>query len=228
MRPNPRAYPLIAGLAALVVATSALAWTGELTMDALPESEGWTLYDEGTGSSTVDGGILNLRCDYFRFYRAPVALWDETVRNATGWTIEFRMRIIDKGSCYYLADVGLWIQDDVRLRIVSIDPDRFYVAYPRTGIDPPYVPLDATQWHDYRLVSLGDMMWVFIDGVLELTFQDPEVGVGSDGLYFGDLGSDIFAGCEYSNTEWDYVRFETAVPVASRSSSWGQIRSLFR
>ena len=40
---------------------------------------------------------------------------------------------------------------------------------------------------------------------------------------FGDMGS-----CGYSQSEWDYVAYESAPVVAVAPTTWGKLKTLYR
>lgn len=207
-----------------IMPVPARAWTEFLSMDVVPESAGWTLFadDQPGSSSVVNGGILTLTTPWYREYRAP-ASWLNTVSNVTGYTIEFRMRIVSAGHCYYDDNIGVWYYDNSNITVVCFDPDLIYVHYPTPG--QPSAPLDVTQWHTYRIVVVGTRHQIFVDDNLTLDYQHPGTGLGTPGLYFGDLG---VTRCGPTQTEWDYLAYDTHAVVPVATTSWGKIKALYR
>lgn len=212
---------LLLALASLAIAAApAHAWTELLTMDVPPENVGWWPLVDGGGTSVLNGGILTLTATSYREYWAPGS-WISTVNIATGYTIEFRMRIVSESQCYPDREVGLWYYDNTYLTIVSIDPDRIYVHYPTSG--QPSAALDATLWHTYRIVVLGTHHLIYVDGALAIDFQHPGTGDGSHIFSFGDLGA-----CGYSQSQWDYVGYDTDAVVPAARTTWGRLKTLYR
>ena len=211
-------------LLALGVAMScpapARAWTEFLSMDVLPENAGWTPVFDAGSSVVVNGGILTLTASSFREYAAP-ASWLATVDASVGYMIEFRMRILAGGNCYAGRQIGIWYHDNTNVTILGIDADRIYVHYPTHG--QPFAMMDATLWHTYRIVVQGAHHQVFVDGALVLDYPHPGTGMASRVLMFGDFGE-----CGYSQTEWDYVAYDTQAVVPVAQTTWGRLKTLYR
>lgn len=194
------------------------AWTEFLSMDVLPQNVGWTLFSDG-GSSVLNGGIMAISTPGYREYRAP-ASWINTVSTTTGYTIEFRMRIVTQ-SHHPGQNVGLWYHDNTYLTVISFDLDAIYVSYPTT--DAISAGLDATLWHTYRIVVLGPHHQIYVDGALTLDFQHPGTGDGSNVFDFGDLG-----GASSSHSQWDYIAYDTQAVVPVAPTTWGRLKTLYR
>ena len=62
-----------------------------------------------------------------------------------------------------------------------------------------------------------------VDGALTLDYPHPGTGEASQVLMFSDMGS-----CGYSQSEWDYVAYETAPVVAVAPTTWGKLKTLYR
>lgn len=206
---------------AMTCPAPARAWTEFLSMDVLPDSAGWATISDG-GSSVVNGGILTITSPSFREYYAP-ATWINTVSIVTGYTIEFRMRIVSAGHCYPYMNVGVVYHDNSYLSMVGCDPDRVYMAYP--DYPQTFAALDVTQWHTYRIVVLGTHHQVFVDGDLTIDFQHPGTGGGARILTFGDVN--VNPNCP-SVTEWDYFAYETDAVVPVAQTTWGRLKRLYR
>lgn len=98
----------------------------------------------------VSGGVLTLTAEGYREYEAP-ASWINTVNAATGYTIEFRLRIAPESD--RPSELGIWYNDNTYLTVINIDHDHIYMRYPINGAFP--AGLDATLWHTYRIVVMG-------------------------------------------------------------------------
>lgn len=213
---------VLASGTALLEPVPASAWTEYLSMDALPEASGWsTTFDGSPGSSSVvNGGILTLTAASYREYLAPPS-WVSTVQAAVGYKIEFRMRVLTRrAGCTGNPGIGVWYADNTNITIISIDPEGIYVHYPHG----PNAGLGATQWHTYTILVLDSHHQIYVDGTLTLDYQHPATGDASHILMFGDLG-----GCGYSQSEWDYVAYDTAPgPVSAAPTTWGKLKALYR
>lgn len=206
-------------LLALGVAIScpapARAWTEFLSMDVLPEDMGWTINSASEGSSTLFGGVLTINSPSYRDYVAP-ADWANTVDTAMGYTIEFRMHVGLTTPCFG-QNVGVGYGDKINSTILAIDPDRIWVY--GLGVQ---APLDATQWHAYRIVVLGSHHRLYVDGQLTLDFTYSGDGSTGAWLEWGDIG------CGWSSSQWDYVAYETQAVVPVAQTTWGRLKTLYR
>lgn len=203
----------------MAASTPASAWTELLTMDAHPRNSGWT-----GGAGSVNGGILHLIANDFTYFGAPDS-WTSMVSPATGFRVEFCMRIVNAPNCYPLTDVGVRIHDNVHLTIITINKNRLYISNPQYSA--PYdVSLDATQFHVYTIEGIGTSRRVFVDGELVLDYDHGNNAIGAPGFGFGDLGS--HANCGASETEWDYVAYDVAPVVPVAPTTWGKLKTLYR
>jgi hypothetical protein len=210
-------------MVSVLAASPANAWTEFLAMDGNPELYGWRLVGDGgvTSSTTTLNGIMTLNAERYREFWAPPT-WITTVNLASGYIIEFRMRILQMTPCYPHAEVGFWYHDRTHLTKISVDPDRVYIAYP-TVYGPEYA-LDARAWHTYTIVVYGTHHRLYVDGSLAIDYDHPPWGDGTEIFSFGDLGGD----CPSSRTEWDYVAYDTAPVVPTVSGTWGKLKTLYR
>ncbi|HKQ57456.1 MAG TPA: hypothetical protein VJY35_06280 [Candidatus Eisenbacteria bacterium] len=221
-----RTPPVIALLLALGAATfeppPAAAWTEFLSMDVLPENSGWIPIFDGGGSSVVSGGILTLAASSYREYRAP-ASWINTVSIATGYTIEFRMRLVTSHpDCQ---GIGVWFFDNTWLTTLYVNPDHIWISYPFFGGNPPRAPVNGYDWHTYTIMVQGTHHRVFIDGAPALDYVHPGEGSGTRVLNFGDMAGS----CTSSQSDWDYFAYDTAPqPVAAAPTTWGRLKTLYR
>jgi len=197
----------------------ARAWIEFLSMDVLPQNVGWTLAMDVAYPPVVNGGILTLSAGGFCFYMAP-ASWINTVNAATGYTIEFRMRVIMQSYRPGQFNEGIWYHDNTNLTMLALDSDSIYISYPPGGA---VAHLDATQWHTYRIVVLGSHHQIYVDDVLTIDFGHSGVGGGSMIFGFGDFSSN-----SASLAEWDYVAYETQAVVPVAQTSWGHLKTLYR
>lgn len=217
-----RTLLLLALGVAMSCPTQARAWTEFLSMDVLPENAGWmAIFDGSPGSSpSVSGGVPNLAAEFYREYQAP-ANWLSTVNAATGYTIEFRLRVLTAGTRYPFYEIGVWYHDHANLTILAIDPGRIYISVPGNG--QPSATLDATAWRTYRIVVMGNHHQIFVDGVLTIDYQHPGIAEGTEALVFGDLGYPPL-----SQSEWDYFAYETGAVVPVVPTTWGRLKTLYR
>lgn len=218
----PRVAALLLALGAAVLEPApAGAWTELLEMNVVPEQSGWSpVFDGSAGSmSVVKGGILTLTSKSYREYRAPGS-WLDTVDPAAGYVIEFRMRILIDIQCVEGDEIGVWYHDQTNVTVLSIGAGRIGVRYP-TNL---YASVDAKAWRTYTIVVQGSHHRVFVDGVLTLDYLHPGTGAGAKALLFGDLGP-----CGYTQSEWDYVAYDTAPRLVSTApTTWGRLKALYR
>src|SRR5262245_37341719 len=146
--------------AGLLVLTSPRAWalTETLTMDVLPETQGWELYTCFQGSSSVDNGILTLETQDCIEYVAPGS-WLVTVDTEDGWDITFRMRF-DEYDPSDEAIACLWIHDNTLLTTFCINENRVFINYP-TIFGVPLAIGDV--FHTYRVDGIGTSIKIFVD-----------------------------------------------------------------
>jgi hypothetical protein len=181
-------------------------------MDVLPETVGWRLIEPGSGTATLNNGILRLSTPGYMEYSKPGFY-------SPSYTIEFRMRILSMSDCC-LRNIGVWYHDLNNCTILAIHPARISVSYP-TDVQL-YATIDATLWHTYRIEVLGSHHQVFVDGVLTLDFLHSGTGACDDLVMWGDLGGGA------TQSEWDYFAYDVNSPVPVGQTSWGKIKTLYR
>jgi len=210
-----RAVLLLTLGAAIFGSGTAQAVNVYLSMDVLPETVGWVLIDPGSGTATLNNGILTLTTPGYMEYRKPGIY-------APAYTIEFRMRILSVSQCCD-RNIGVWYHGLTNCTQISINPARISVIYPYDL--QVYATIDAMQWHTYRIEVLDSHHQVFVDGVLTLDFQHTGTGACDNFIMWGDLG-----GGGASQSEWDYFsyQFNDPYPVPVAQTSWGKIKALYR
>lgn len=85
------------------------------------------------------------------------------VSNATGWTMEFDLRLQDWGEdateCYQ----GVTAYDGTYMVEFRLHSDRIVVASGQAS-DAVALSIDVTQWHTYRIAVVGDSVTIYVDG----------------------------------------------------------------
>lgn len=207
-----------------LTARPVLGVTEELSMDVLPEEAGWQRL--GGGSATVDGGFLTMdvpkACFCHQEYRSPNS-WFETVNNAWGWEVAFRMRVESSASNFPYVNVCLHIDDRRRSIVVGLDEDRVFLE---AGIVIASFLVDTTDsFHTYRIVGHHDALDVFVDDVHAMSVTNTNPVIVPTGIVdFGDCS----AGSNPSMTTWDFFRYETYGPISRQGQSWATTKSLYR
>lgn len=213
---SPLPWALVLAPLALFPAHS-LADSQFLSMDSLPSEEGWWEAADGGGSSSVSGGFLTIDSPSYREWNAP-SRWIDTVDNAIGWEIEFRVRLtasVPGGA------LTIWIHDREHLLELCLERDQVYICYPTIET----YPMDTGDaQHTYRIVGQGTHADIFIDGALVFPYDFTTPTGGTEALIFGDM-----AGGYMTLSEWDYFSWSTdGLPVPANGATWGRIRALFR
>ena len=184
-----------------------------LNFDALP-SAAWELNPcSDLGSSNVSHGILTIESpidchEYILFHRRGI--WHQYVSNRRGWVIEANLKV-DPGTNPECDDRGsllIWAHDHTNLVIVGFSTNEICIAYP----DQVRYSMDTSDFHIYRIESLGKRVRIYADGDLKIDHVLTWSGAGSDVLSFGD-GSE-----RNSLSQWDYFTYD--VFPNFRSADW--------
>lgn len=199
--------------------------TEELSMDVLPDDAGWEAF--GGGSAMVDGGFLTIDTQpvfHFQQYRSPSS-WFETVNNAWGWEVVFRMRVDSSAPTFPYTNVSVLIDDRTHSVVVGINEDS--VVIEAGGLIVESFFMDTTDsFHTYRIAGHYDTVDVFVDGVLSLSTTSSYGGGSPTGIV--DFGDRNASPQTPSVTTWDFFAYETYGPVSVEGGTWASIKSLYR
>lgn len=207
----------LTAVAALVfVAAPAWAVTTTLDMDTDPVDLGWTIL-AGGGSHNVSNGILHIDAPSYYEVTAPANVWQNSVGNAGGWTIETRMRR-DPTS---VGTPGMWIYDGRNLSLVGFHRDSFEIS--GESAFPGSYGLDTSVFHTYRFEGRRNKLRVFVDDLLALDFDSARDSGASFTFMFGD--NNRFTSGP-SSSDWDYVSVTTN-PVPLPAGFWLAAASIF-
>jgi hypothetical protein len=147
---------LIAGFAALVLLTGeqrAGAVTVTLDMSQDPATLGWSVANNG-GSHSVSDGVLTVDAPNYYEFDAPPSLWDDTVNNDAGWSVETRVRLTSFIEEY--SDIGglhLWIHAIGNYAKLDIFPNKIRLRYP-DFVEHTMNTMD--DFHTYRVEDRED------------------------------------------------------------------------
>jgi hypothetical protein len=169
-------------------------------MDTDPTSHGWTIHNNG-GSHSLSEGILTITAPAYYYFDAPTALWDDTVNNTLGWSVEARVRLTSFGlSSPNVGGARIWAHDHAWLSVLDIYPDRIEISMAFSGVH--YMDtMDG--YHTYRLEGQGTGLSVSVDGMEVLDLVAGKSG-GTHTLMFGD-GTNS----NPTTSKWDYFTFTT-------------------
>ena len=203
-----RSLSLCALASATLLAFASPARAGALSyvlpMDADPSADGWTLQTSG-GAHAVGGGILSIDTPGFRQFDAPMAIWDDTVSNADGWSAEARLRLFPS----FTTDtrVQMWLMDDVNFNKLEVYQDRVEL---RSGFITMSYSMDTTSaFHIYEVVAQGTNTKLFVDGVEQISIDWVTSAAATFTMNFGDGH-----GSHPSDSQWDYVAIRhNAIPA---------------
>ncbi len=200
-------------LGTLICGSQVLAWDLSYEGNVMPSASQlgtskWSETPRGLPDSSTDGDVLHLvdnRTD------RTVYLWRGAVAFPAGTplTMEARVKVLaaDTGSFPSWA-VGLGISTVNKSVWIRLWPDRVWVGEYEEGTEVPvYVPVDMTQFHTFRLGSLGG--------------SDPKYNIWMDNelIYSGESHGGAYYGVQFggyvpraeatSDSYWDYVRYST-------------------
>lgn len=128
--------------------------------------------------------------------------WAGTANRATGWTLDFRMRLDTDATQPCLEPGGvpptlMFIGDTTDTVLLGFAAGEVCIYYP----DPVTVAVDTEQWRTYRLTALGQHLTLTVDGqvVLDRTLAQP--GAGSLAL---------FLETHEGTSSWDHLTYDTS------------------
>jgi hypothetical protein len=170
-----------------------------------------------SGTPEFASGIMRLRSTGYSEWDSQATgslRWLRAAPAVSGWWFEFRMQVSSISGCPMFpppeqslsGGPGIWVNDSKNLVKLQVVDGLAGISYPEIA----GVTLDTTAYHVYRIANLGARhIQVVIDGkpVVDL----PVVKLTGNGavadLNFGDLG-----GCHASDTNWDYLSYDTVAP----------------
>lgn len=206
-------------LTTVLLAVSASAWDVSYEGNVMPNAtelgtSKWGVdWIGGLSASSTDGNTLHLvdnRAD------SVVYLWREAdgFPAGTPLTMEARVKVIvaDTGGFAGYA-VGMGISTVNKAVHIGLWPDKVWVGEYEDGTEiPVYVPVDMTQFHTFRLASMGGSdprFSVWMDG--DMVYSGVSYGGAYRAVYFGGY---LPKAEMTSDSYWDYVRYSTEyVPV---------------
>ena len=164
----------------------------------------------GGGFHLLSGtGILAISAPSYYEFDAPPALWDATVNNAYGWSVEARTWMTDFESTNpSYGGLRIWIHDNTYLSRLDLYPDKIQVSGNFSGV---HLMDTMDGYHTYRLEGQGTDLDVYVDGTPVLSLAAGPGG-GTPTLFFGDGGGD-----NPTRSYWDYVTFTTVPEPATLS-----------
>lgn len=204
--------------AALALSVTARAQTVRYDLDSSADllRDGFQ-QNANTGMPEFAAGIMRLRSTGYSEWDSQTTghlRWLTAAAGATGWWFEFRMQLSSISGCPTFpppeqslsGGPGIWINDTRTLVKLQIVDGLAGISYP----DITGVALDTSAYHVYRIGNLGARhVQVVIDG--RVVVDQPVVKITGNGrvasLDFGDLG-----GCDASDTNWDYLSYDTVPP----------------
>ncbi len=216
--------PLILLIIILLIATFSIynnvepvkASTVTLTMDKLPQNDGWGYSNRtaGNGTAYVSNGILTIEqpptASEFD-YDAP-ASWANSVSNIKGWIVEFRLKIdpstVDPLKKSYGAIVNILISDNLYWTIIAFSTDRIYLGVPTEIVPLEYFMNTTDDFHVYKIIGKEDTVKVFVDGKLALDYQLTRTGEYTS-AYLTFRVSNYPPFSKYVKTYWDYFSYNT-------------------
>lgn len=203
-----------------------------LDMTTDPAALGWTVYDIGSGTATLSGGILTIDTSppggaTFFGYEAPALDWNAAALTGQ-YQVEATVRFVAQPATSSAGSGGLHISaaDGSRRVFFSVFTDRIELTTsvgsgPFTGTTQ-YAMDTTNALHTYSIDVNGPLVNVAVDGTPRLSATNAG-STTQNALQFGDL---LYANDTIS--EWDLVTFTSTSVVPNVESSWSAMKSFYR
>lgn len=187
-------------------------WTKITDMSVLPSADGWTpgFTDEGRDAS-VASGILTINTLTQGTATGYYHIANPGLISAMGYTIEAKIKVIDtEGASMQSACIRLY-ESTVQLNYLFLNKTSVKI----TGTAISY-NMDTTDvFHVYRIVVLGTVIQLYVDGDLKITDTCATTATAVSDILFGDLSATNGVN---ANTQWDYVKYYTGGAFAPEDS----------
>jgi hypothetical protein len=204
----------------------------QLEFGTLPGQQGWSFGTDETVYCSVDGTRLlidTMGVPYSdgvgRMYAYDVSAFS----TADYWSLNIRARVLASES--YAYPDGFYNPWGFMVGVgygglaggFALTPDMLVTYSPQQTV----IPLDGNIWHEYQVV--GDRgaqtFSIYIDGEHLITEAMNTYPAGYNQAFFGDGTSGGNARAEISYLD---LTLQNYVPVATESTSWGRLKSLYR
>ncbi|MBI4567157.1 MAG: hypothetical protein HY719_02035 [Planctomycetes bacterium] len=172
----------------------------------LPAADGWsrTVLGGGPDVEQIESGALRVATSGSQYIAYQKAV--SSASNATGWLLEFRLKLVSAATDSIPRGIGLLLDDDARTEQISFSKSGATITiktrYATGAPTASFADASPAAFHLYRVTLKGNTVKVYVDGSLLLTATTTAAG-GSRIVRFGDLSDTAGAGGE---ALWDFVR----------------------
>lgn len=196
---------------------NATEWEYEYNANVEPEIYGWELKENAAADlANASGGILYLNTSSENAYWWYNYNWNAS--NSIGVTLEANFKVEDIGPN---SDLFLFVRDGTRFDGINIFENRIQCLN-----DPSlFYYIDTTdQFHIYRITAKNDDIMVYVDGLLCINGTNRYTSSTSGNI--AQFGETSDSAGYYSNSHWDYVKFNTTGTLEPNLLTEGAVTSV--